>query len=152
MARRTLQFWYCWCKTKNAGDAKKCYMCGASRIEKHAQVHASERAVVFQNPLTGEYRRPARADQPLPEVYARQGFERVEIMNMLAHERETGSVHEATNFAPGNEPSPWLEPERPETPKAVREALIDDVRAAIASGPMTDDGRDDHRFTVAAPV
>lgn len=151
MSRRTLQFWYCWCTVKNAGDAKICYMCGASRIEKHAQVHTSERAVIYHNPATGERRTPMRNDQPVPEVYARQGFERREIMNMGQYEKETGLVHEATSFHPGNEPNPWKEPERPPTPKHVTEALINDVREAIASGPWTDDGGD-HSFAVNAPV
>lgn len=152
MARRTLQFWYCWCKTRNAGDARICHMCGASRLEKHAQVHTSERAVVYWNPATGERRTPPRADQPMPEVYARQGFERREILSMSSYERETGLVHEASNFQPGNEPSPWAEPERPATPKHVTEALIDDVRAAIASGPFTDESPDGQTFAVQAPV
>jgi hypothetical protein len=107
---------------------------------------------MYQHPITGEIKRPPRADQPMPREYAAQGYQRVEIMNMLVHERETGVVHEASNFAPGNEPSPWLEPERPATPRAVTEALIDDVRAAIASGPFTDDSPDGQVFTAVAPV
>lgn len=75
-----------------------------------AQPHVRERAVVYKNPLTGEHRTPARADTPMPEVYARQGYERHEIMNMAKHERDTGSVHEATNFNRGNEETNYRDP------------------------------------------
>lgn len=151
MPRYTLLSWWCGCKERNEGSAKLCAKCGTSRIEKHAQIHASERAVVYLNPMTGERRTPARADQNVPEVYARQGFERHEIMNMTDYEKRTGVVHEATNFNPGNEPSPVKEPERKGMPQAAREALINEVREAMASGPWTDDGAD-HSFAVQAPV
>jgi hypothetical protein len=148
---RRLALWICGFGHTNRTNFTKCDQCGATRRERHAQVHASERAVIYQHPLTGERKTPPRADQPMPLEYARQGFERREILNMGAYERETGLVHEATNFTAGNEPSPSMDPVRPPTPPAVREALINDVRDAIASGPWTDDGAD-HSFAVAAPV
>lgn len=57
-------------------------------------------------------------------------------MNMTSWERESGTVHEATNFSPGNEPSP----ERYGTPSMSRElkdSLIKDMSEAMASGPFT---------------
>ena len=57
---------------------------------------------------------------------------------MIQHEKETGSVHEATNFAPGNEPSPDRDVV-PQVPKDVKEALIRDVMAAHQSGNWTMD-------------
>lgn len=73
---------------------------------------------------------------PMDPKYVAQGFVREEVMSMLQHERETGSVHEATNFMPGNEPSPYRDP-APRVPKEVKEALIRDVRDACASGNWT---------------
>jgi hypothetical protein len=112
-----------------------CLYCGQQRNERHAQVHASERAVVYYNPQTGEHRTPARADQPVPEVYAKQGFERREILSMGAWEKESGVVHEASNYNPGNE-AVDCEPKTTTDPK-YRQVIIDDIRAAIASGPWT---------------
>ena len=132
--RYTLQAWWCTCGKRNDAALRKCSSCTANRIEKYAQVAESERAVVYINPATGERRTPARADQAMPEVYARQGFERQEIMSMTAFEKETGLVHEATNFAAGNEPSPDREGPETKAPKEVINALIDDIRAARASG------------------
>ena len=92
--------------------------------------------MVFYNPSTGEHRTPARADQPMPEIYAREGFERRDIMSMTQYERETGVVHEASNFSPGNEPvAP--EPEAPKISPEVRAQLLTDVREMLASGPIT---------------
>ena len=135
--RRTLQFWICWCKTQNPPEAKSCINCSASRIERHAQVNASERAVVYVNPLTGERRTPARADQPLPEVYRSRGFERQEILSMSRYEREPGTVHESSTFHPGNEESSYAPPPRKEMPSEAKRELISSVRDALASGPMT---------------
>ena len=135
MPRYTSQGWWCHCTQKNSPDAKKCSKCGALRFEKNAQVHASERAVVYYNPVTGEHRTPARADTPIPQHYADAGFERREILSMTAYEKETGVVHEASNYAPGNEPTP--EPRMPNpNPEAIRE-LAKDMADAIASGPWT---------------
>lgn len=124
------------CDYRNIPENRTCVHCGHPRHERHAQVHASERSVVYYNPATGEHRTPARADQPLPEVYARQGFERKEILNMGSWERDANVVHEATSFNSGNEPMPQT-PERPKPPKDVIDALARDIAEANASGPWT---------------
>lgn len=130
--------WYCSCGHRNEGDAPTCLNCTRKLHERYAQIRANERAVVYVNPLTGERRTPPRADQPMPEVYARQGFERQEIMSMSAFEKQTGLVHEATNFNPGSEPMPE---ERHAPDPAMRQRAIDaainEVRAAHQSGPWT---------------
>jgi|ERR1700723_793081 len=136
MPRFTSQGWWCYCNQKNSPDSRKCCKCGASKVQRNAQVGASERAVVYHNPLTGEHKTPARADAPMPQAYSNQGFERREIMNMSAYEKETGTVHEATNFNNGNEPVPENYTV-PHISKKAKEDLIDDMRQAIASGPWT---------------
>lgn len=73
----------------------------------------------------------------MPSVYAEQGFERHEIMRMTDWEKQTGLVHEATNFNAGNEPPPADPNPAPKPSPEVKQALIDDIRAAIASGPFT---------------
>ena len=73
----------------------------------------------------------------MPEQYAREGFERQEIMSMVDWEKRTGMIHEATTFSPGNEPIPGSEPVVPSAPKEVKEALAKDIADAIASGPWT---------------
>lgn len=53
------------------------------------------------NPRTGERRIPGRADQPMPDVYARQGYERVELdtaQKLRRFENSTGLVHEQGSF------------------------------------------------------
>jgi hypothetical protein len=75
----------------------------------------------------------------MPEVYAKQGFERMEIMSMSAYEKQTGSVHEASNFNAGNEITPLKEPE-PKAPKELIDSIVDDMRQACASGPWTING------------
>lgn len=141
MPRIILRSWWCRNNHRNEGSDEVCTQCGMTRREKHAQPHASERAVVYENPRTGEMRTPPRADAPMPEVYARQGYERREIMSMSAFEKETGKIHEATNFNPGNETvghdgSP-ADPASPKLSKEVKEALAKDIAAAAASGPWT---------------
>jgi hypothetical protein len=57
------------------------------------------------NPRTGERRIPARADLQMPEVYRRQGYERVELdthQKRNDFERKTGLVHEASHFDKGS--------------------------------------------------
>lgn len=152
MPRYTLQAWWCWRNHRNTGDQKKCAACGALRIEKHAQVHASERSVVYYNPLTGEHRTPMRNDQPVPEVYVQQGYERREILNMTKWEKEAGVVHEASNFSPGNEVAAMREPEVPTAPKEVIDQLAKDWADAAASGPFTTNDNDDRAFSIAAPL
>ena len=72
---------------------------------------------------------------PMPERYVEAGFERREIDSMLAWEREAGVVHEATNFSPGNEP--MSQEKLPEPNPEARKAVIDDIVAAVNSGPWT---------------
>ncbi len=134
--RRTQVAWWCPNGHRNSGGDRFCATCEHSLVERHAQIHASERAVVYRNPATGEIRRPPRADMPMPEAYVQQGFVREEIMSMIAHERETGSIHEQSNFSPGNEVIP-TEPPPPRAPKEVIDNLVNEVRAAIQSGPFT---------------
>ncbi len=138
--RRTLISWTCGdCGHYNTGGHRNCLECSKDRIERHAQPHASERAVVYRHPVTGEIRRPARADEPMSPVYAAQGYVREEIMSMIQHEKETGSVHEASNFRAGSEPMPEERFETPKAPKEVVNAIIDDWRAANQSGNWTMD-------------
>ena len=99
-------------------------------------MHASEKAVVYYNPSTGEHRTPARADVPMPPVYQRQGFERREILNMGQWEKEAGVVHEATSFNAGNEPIP-TGVESPKVSRDVVDALARDISEANASGEWT---------------
>lgn len=136
---RTRVLWYCGqCGEQNPGDVRHCNKCQRDSVERHAQIHASERAVSYVHPITGERKTPPRADMPMPEVYARQGFERHEIMSMVDWEKKTGSIHEASTFAPGSEPSPGMNP-TPSCPKEVKEALIKDIMDAHQSGNWTMD-------------
>jgi len=90
--------WICGnCRSMHPGSVPSCPKCGLSRRE----LRHSTKAVVYRNPATGEHRTPARSDVPMPEVYACQGFVREEIDNMSAFERETGLVHEASNYNQG---------------------------------------------------
>lgn len=122
-----------------------------NHYERFANVRAGDRAVVYYNAATGERKTPPRADQAMPAVYARQGFERLEIESMLAWEKQTGLVHEATNFSPGNEPSPDREAPVAQMPRELRESLINDIRDAAATG-WTDDGNGPESFTTVAPL
>jgi hypothetical protein len=68
-------------------------------------IHSSERSVIYRNPRTGEHRTPARADQPVPEVYAKQGYVREELSTPAAikrFEKEAGVLHERTHYNPGS--------------------------------------------------
>jgi hypothetical protein len=133
MPRITRHYWLCGlCKTNNIPSDRKCSNCGTFYAERCAQPHSSERAVVYYHPETGQHVTPARADQPIPEVYSRQGFERREIMSMTQWERESGSVHEATNFNPGNEP---MSSEAP-PPKTDKETVARELGAALSADPV----------------
>ena len=135
--RFQLHSWYCVSGHKNLAEDKICWECGRPYREKNAQVSESERAVVFYNRATGEHRTPARADQPLPEVYARQGFERKEITDIVAWEKQAGVVHEATTFNAGNELPPEECFKKPEPSRQVREDLARMWGEANSSGPWT---------------
>lgn len=139
MPRFTDRGW--WCGACKSGvhippEVRICPKCGHSRFERHAQVHASERAVVYYNPVTGEHRTPARADMPMPEQYVQQGYERQEIMNMGKWEKDAGVIHEATNFNPGNEMPPMDPFDFKPKPEVVHD-LAKDLADALTSSPWT---------------
>ncbi len=125
--------WWCPSGHKNGPSDKECHACKHKKMERHAQVHASERAVVYYNPATGEHRTPARADQPMPAVYSNQGFERREILSMTGWEREAGVVHEPTNFNSGNEVISTDPPPLKHKPELIK-ALARDFADAAATG------------------
>lgn len=91
---------------------------------------------MYYNPATGEHRTPPRADMPMPVQYERQGFERREIMSMTSWEKESGTVHEATNFNPGNEVI-CNDPVPPKVDPKLIHDLAKDMADAFASGPWT---------------
>ena len=136
MPRETLQFWICRADHINRHSGNKCSECFHTRTEIHAQVHASERAIIYRGP-NGERATPARSDLPMPSRYASRGYVREEILSMSAYEKSSGSVHEASNFSSGNEPSALPEPSAKGAPPALRDKLINQIRDAMASGPWT---------------
>jgi hypothetical protein len=84
-------------------------------------IHPTERSVVYRHPKTGEVRYPPRADQAMPEVYARQGYERVELTthaDVKQFERQTGRLHERSHYDPGS-PTAEREIERSLEPKGL---------------------------------
>ena len=89
--------------------------------------------MVYRNPRTGEIRTPARNDQPLPEVYARQGYVREELSSaqkVRAFEKETGRIHEASHYDNGSglaERDLATEPEIKKDP-AITRRLIEALR------------------------
>jgi len=136
--RATTYKWWCYRGHENGPYNRSCSQCERPRFERHAQVHSSERAVVYYNPATGEHKTPARADQPLPQIYAQQGFERREILQMTSWEKEAGVVHESSNYNNGNELAPDRDVQEFPGPKPeVVKSIAQDVAAAIASGPWT---------------
>jgi hypothetical protein len=65
----------------------------------------TERCVVWQNAQTGEVRYPGRNDVPIPERYAKQGFERREMPTLASlrrFENERGVVNEAAHWDRGS--------------------------------------------------
>ena len=89
--------WIC-CRQVLPGTVRFCPSCRTDRLK----LRHSSKAVVYRNPATGEIRIPPRADQPVPEVYSRQGYVREEIEHMPSFERQTGFVHEASNYSSGS--------------------------------------------------
>jgi hypothetical protein len=77
---------------------------------------------------------------PMPLVYESQGFVRHEIESMTRYERITGVVHEASNFHPGNEPTPDGSVPRKRAPKELIESLAREISSAAASGWTTSEG------------
>lgn len=96
-------------------------------------IHSSERTVIYRNPRTGEHRTPARADLPVPGVYAKQGYVREELTthaDVKRFEKETGLIHERSHYDPGSgrgdrdnaaEPEPYKRD--PEVTKRLVQAL-----------------------------
>lgn len=67
---------------------------------------------------------------PLPEVYARQGYERREIMNMTQYEKQAGVIHEDSNYNAGNAEAETLkEPPMPKADPKLIDALVNDLRS-----------------------
>lgn len=61
--------------------------------------------VVYKHPRTGKVIYPGRNDQPMPERYRTQGFERVEMRSLrqIDHfSEEHGVVNEAANYDRGS--------------------------------------------------
>lgn len=133
--RRTPQAWWCVNGHRNIPYDKECRTCHHVKFERHALVHASERAAVYINPATGERRTPPRVDMAMPEVYAEQGFERHEILSMVEWEKQTGLVHEPTNFNPGNEPNPGKDPYVYKPDPKVMHDLAKDLSEVLATDP-----------------
>jgi hypothetical protein len=59
-------------------------------------MHKSEVTVVYENPATGKVCYPGRADVPMPERYARQGFEKRELRTLREVDRFS-KFHGVTN-------------------------------------------------------
>lgn len=97
-------------------------------------IHPSERTVVYRNPRTGEVRYPARNDQPVPAVYAKQGFERQELAtpaDIRSFERTTGKLHEATHYyrnSPEPERALTADPAPPKSDPALIHRLAESLR------------------------
>ncbi len=89
---------------------------------------------------------------PMPAIYARQGFERKEILHMSTWEREAGVIHEASNYSRGNETRGTAPEPTPFCPPEVTKALAEDVAAAIASGPMTESDSSPESFSLGVPL
>lgn len=101
-----------------------------------SSIHSAERSIIFRNPRTGEIRYPARADAPVPSVYAKQGYVREELASASAiksFERSTGRIHERSHYDPGSataerEANRALEPDRPAPDRALHNKLVDALR------------------------
>lgn len=90
--------------------------------------------MVYRNPRTGEIRYPARNDQPVPQVYARQGYERQELTthaDVRRFEKETGRIHERSHYDPGSgraERDNIAEPAPPAKDPAITRRLVEALR------------------------
>lgn len=70
-----------------------------------ASFGASEHAVVWENPATGEVRYPGRNDAPIPALYAGQGFQRKEftsLRELQSFENRKGVRNESIWFDKGS--------------------------------------------------
>lgn len=70
-----------------------------------AAVHSKERSVVYRNPKTGSVAYPGRNDLPMPDRYARNGYERVEFDSLNKLDKfcaEKKLVNETASFDKGS--------------------------------------------------
>ena len=66
-----------------------------------AQIHTSEKVVVYENPRTGDIKIPGRGDRPIHPKLAAAGYERVTLdthADIHRVERKTHTQHEAGNY------------------------------------------------------
>lgn len=71
----------------------------------HASVRASQRSVVWYNPKTGRHRTPGRNDVPIPDRYAKLGYERKEfttLHDLDAYCKRENLVNEAAHYNKGS--------------------------------------------------
>ena len=67
-----------------------------------AQIHSSEKVVVYENPATGDMRVPGRGDRPIHPKLAAAGYVRKTldtISDVHALEKKNGLIHEPGNFS-----------------------------------------------------
>lgn len=67
----------------------------------NAQVHASEKVVVYRGP-EGDVKIPGRADRPMHPKLAAAGYVRETletVSDVRRIEKETGLIHEASNYS-----------------------------------------------------
>jgi hypothetical protein len=66
-----------------------------------AQIHSSEKMVVWERDGTGEIRIPGRGDRPVSPKYAAEGYRR-KVIDTIAGvrevERKTGKISERLNY------------------------------------------------------
>jgi hypothetical protein len=65
-----------------------------------AEIHASEKVVIYENARTGDQRIPGRGDRPIHPKLAAEGYERKVLSNeeKKSMEKRKGLVHEPGNF------------------------------------------------------
>ncbi len=71
----------------------------------HIGIHPKDRAVVWYNPKTGRHATPGRNDVPMPDRYAREGFERREFSTLReldAFCKQNKLVNEAAHYNRGS--------------------------------------------------
>jgi len=92
-------------------EGAKCVCLGRMEIYWHQRPRnavafsAEETTVVYEHPVTGEVRYPARNDQPMPERYRQQGFEQRELRSLREVDRfskEHGMINERAHYNSGN--------------------------------------------------
>lgn len=69
-----------------------------------AAIHTSERAVVYENPVTGHTHMPGRVDRPMHPKLQAAGYVRKEldVPGIRKLEKTKGLVHEASNYDQGS--------------------------------------------------